>query len=176
VFGIEQAWQGRPVDWGGAHGDSSFLAVPFLPLDGVVVLHQVRNPIEFTRSIVGVNFLANQRRRKPFPAVIERHAPEVYEPDLPALRAGMLWRTWNTQAEAHADLTYRIEDLDVALLMRIAEMIELDITQEQAAEALGSLPKNFNQRVRKESVQWDRIAPLVEDLAAHYGYEVRVSG
>jgi hypothetical protein len=171
VYGIEQAWDGRPVDWSGADGDSSYLAVPFLPIDDAVVLHQVRNPLEYARSVVGVNFLGKERRGKPFAAVVERHAPEVYEPDDPIQRAGVLWRVWNTQAEANADITYRIEDLDVALLMSLAELIELDITQDQAIEALAGLSKTTNQRVRHESVQWDHIAPIVGDLAAHYAYE-----
>ncbi len=175
VFGIGQAAGNVPVDWTGADGDSSFLAVPFLPLDDAVVLHQVRNPLEFVRSIVGIAFLSEQRREKPFPTIIEREAPEVYEPDRQADRAALLWRIWNTRAEAHADITYRLEDLDVALLLRLAELLELDLSEGQAAQALDSVPRDVNRRNRNEKISWARIAPIVAELAAHYGYEVPVA-
>ncbi len=45
--------------FGGAHGDSSWLAVPFLaqlPADAVV-LHQTRHPLEVVRSLLGIGFL-----------------------------------------------------------------------------------------------------------------------
>lgn len=175
VFGIAQASGDLPVDWTGADGDSSFLAVPFLPLEDTVVLHQVRHPLEFTRSIVGIAFLSDHRREKPFPTIIGRHAPEVYEPVGEAPRAAMLWRTWNTRAEAHADITYRLEDFDVPLLMRLAELVELDLSEDQAAQALYRVPRDVNRRSRNQSIPWKRIAPIVEDLAAQYGYEAPVS-
>jgi hypothetical protein len=45
--------------FGRAHGDSSWLAVPFLgqlPADAVV-LHQTRHPLEVVRSLLGIGFL-----------------------------------------------------------------------------------------------------------------------
>jgi hypothetical protein len=159
------------VDWNGADGESSFLAVPFLPLDDVVVLHQVRHPLEFARSMLGTELLADHRRDKPFPTAIARHAPEVYEPARPPERAALMWRIWNTRAEPHADLTYHVEDLDEALLLEIAELIELDLSEEQAAGALASVPTDVNRRQRIEGLQWARIEPIVGELAAHYGYD-----
>ncbi len=160
VFGIAQAAGDLPVDWRDADA---------------VVLHQVRHPLEFTRSIVGIAFLSDHRREKPFPTVVGNHVPEIYEPAREADRAALLWRAWNTQAEAHADITYRLEDLDVALLMRLAELVELDVTTDQAARALDSIPRNVNQRNRNTTVPWARIAPITADLAAHYGYEAPVA-
>jgi hypothetical protein len=171
VFGIEQALGRRPVDWNGAEGESSFLAVPFLPVEDAVVLHQVRHPLEFGRSILGTELLTDHRREMPFPTAIARHAPEVYEPPRPPERAGLMWRIWNERAEAHADLTYRLEDLDASLLLRLAELIELEITADDAARALASVPKDVNRRNRIEGLQWARIEPIVGDLAARYGYQ-----
>ena len=172
VFGIEQALGKAPVNWNGAQGDSSFVAVPFLPLaDDIVVLHQVRHPLNFARSVVGIGFLSEKRRGKPWPSVVEKHAPQVYGPDRQAERAAMLWRVWNTEVEQHADITYRLEDYDTALVMRLAELLELDITEEQAAAALERVPRTTNQKYRHERVPWSRIEPIVGELAAHYGYE-----
>jgi hypothetical protein len=176
VFGVAQAAGERPVVWDGAEGDSSFLAVPFLPVDGTVVLHQVRHPLEFARSIVGTALLSDHRRDKPFPAAIRRHAPEVYEPARQPERAALMWTIWNTRAEAHADITYRIEDLDVALLVRLCEFLELDVSEDKAAAALDQVPKDTNRRNRWEKVTWARIAPIAADLAAHYGYKAPAAG
>lgn len=170
MFGIEQALGTQPVDWNGAEGDSSFLAVPFLPVDDAIVLHQVRHPLEFGRSILGTELLTDHRREMPFPTAIGRHAPEVYEAPRPPERAALMWRVWNERAEAHADFTYRLEDLDVALLLRLAELVELDISEAEAARALASVPKDVNRRNRIEGLRWTRIEPIVGDLAAHYGY------
>lgn len=170
VFGIAQAAGLKPVDWSGADGDSSFLAVPFLPVDDAVVLHQVRHPLEFARSVVGIAFLSDNRREKPFPTIVGRHFPEVYEPERQPERAAVLWRVWNTRAEEHADITYRLEDFDVPLLLRLGELLELDLSEDQAAQALASVPKDVNRRNRMEKLRWARIAPIVDDLATHYGY------
>ncbi len=64
---------------GGAHGDSSWLAVPFLgqlPADAVV-LHQTRHPLDVVRSLLGIAFL-------------EDVAP--WRERLEALRASVRWR------------------------------------------------------------------------------------
>jgi hypothetical protein len=135
------------------------------------VLHQVRHPLEYTRSAVGVNFLGEERRGKPFPLVVERLTPQVYEPDSLVARTATLWREWNARAESHADVTYRIDDLDARLLLRLAELIELDIDEQRATSALGGIRHNFNRKVRREDIEWEAIAPIVGDLAAHYGYE-----
>jgi hypothetical protein len=171
VYGIAQAAGQAPVDWNGADGDSSFLSVPFLPVEDAVVLHQVRHPLEFTRSIVGIAFLSEHRRGQPFPTIIEREVPEVYEPEREADRAALLWREWNLRAQAHADITYRLEDFDIPLLLRLGELLELDLSTDQAAQALDAVPRDVNRRARNETVPWRRIASVTGDLAAEYGYE-----
>jgi hypothetical protein len=169
VFGVEQAMGRRPVEWNGYDGDASFLAVPFLPLDDVVVLHQVRDPLEFVRSMCGIRFLSDHRAEKPFPSCIGRHAPEVYAPPTEPERAAMLWRIWNTRAEANATITYRVEDLDLALLLRLGQLLELELSEDEAARALDSVPKNTNTRHRVH-VSWETVAPILGDLPTHYGY------
>lgn len=47
--------------WQGQHGDSSWLAAPFLgELGDALVLHQVRHPLKVVRSLVGVRFFADR--------------------------------------------------------------------------------------------------------------------
>ena len=176
VFGVPQGLGGAPR-WEGYEADSSWLAVPHLPLDDVVVLHQVRHPLEFVRSVVGYTepgFLTDERARFPFSRVVGRHAPEVYAPASQVERAAVMWRVWNDTAKLHAGLTYRLEDLDAALLLRLCRMVELDVTAQQAEGALVRLSKTTNRTQRDESVEWEDIAPIVGEAAAQYGYKSRV--
>ena len=113
---------------------------------------------------------------EPFPTVIGRHFPEVYEPKREAQRAAVLWTVWNERAEAHADFTYRLEDMDAGLVMRLAELLELDVSEQQVGQALEDTPGDVNRRLRNEKVPWELIAPVAKDLAAHYGYEAPVHG
>ena len=47
--------------WHGQHGDSSWLAAPFLDqLGDALVFHQVRHPLKVVRSLVGVRFFADR--------------------------------------------------------------------------------------------------------------------
>ena len=176
VFGVPQGLGGDPR-WQDYQADSSWLAVPHLPLDDVVVLHQVRHPLEFVRSVVAFTepgFLSDERAKFPFSRVVRRHAPEVYAPATQAERAATMWRVWNDRAQRHAGLTYRLEDFDAALLLRLCRLVELDVTSEQAEGALARLSKTTNRTQRDESVEWEDIAPIVGDAADLYGYKSRV--
>jgi hypothetical protein len=170
VFGIREGLGMRDVRWKKWEGDVSWLAVPFLPLEDTVVLQQVRHPLEFVRSVVGFGFLSDERADLAFPKVVRRHAPEVYEPDTEIERGATMWRLWNARAEPHVALTYRLEDFGLDLLMRICRLVELDVSEEQAARTLAEVPTTINQRERDESVAWEQVEPLVGELAAHYGY------
>jgi hypothetical protein len=174
VFGRRQGVGREPIDWSGFVGDSSWLAVPCLPLDGVIVLHQVRDPLEFVRSLVGIRFLEDpdppRPLRKQFVEVVRRHAPEVFEPETQVERAALLWETWNRRAERHATITYRLEDLDEELLVRLGRLLELPIDEEAAQLALAAVSRRVNRRRRDESVSYATIAPTVADLATRYGY------
>jgi hypothetical protein len=172
VFGIREGLGTRDPRWKKWEGDVSWLAVPFLPVEDTVVLHQVRHPLEFVRSVLGFGFLSDERAELPFPQVVRRHAPEVYEPGAEAERGATMWKVWNERVVPHADFTYRLEDFDLPLLMRMCELIELDVPEEKAAQAFAEVPTTINQRARDESVSWDAIASIVGDSAGRFGYDV----
>ena len=72
------------------------------------------------RSVCGWGFLSDDSHaRLPYSKVVGIHAPEVYAPETEPERGATMWRAWNEKAEAHAEMTYRVEDLDAALLLRI---------------------------------------------------------
>jgi hypothetical protein len=171
VFGLRQGLRGRPANWGEWEGEASWLSVPFLPLDDdTVVLHQVRHPLYFVRSVCGWGFLSDASAGLHYSKVVGLHAPEVYAPDTEPERGATMWRVWNEKAEAHAVMTYRVEDLDAALLLRLCRLIELDVSEEQVTQVLDDLPENVNRRRRDDSVQWQAIEPIVGEAAARYGY------
>jgi hypothetical protein len=172
VFAPDEALGRRPVDWNGYDGEASWLAAPLLPLEDIVVLHQVRHPLDVIRSIVGIRFLGAQHSEVavPFRNVVRRYAPEVFAPNTEAERAALLWQIWNAKAEAWAALTYRLEDLDAELLHRLARLVELELSEEQAKSAVASTPRDINHRRRDETVSWKAAGPVLEKLAARYGY------
>ena len=171
VFGIREGLGSRDPRWKKWEGDVSWLAAPFLPVEDTVVLHQVRHPLEFVRSTVGFGFLSDERAELPFPQVVRRHAPEVYEPGSEVERGATMWRVWNARVAPHADFTYRLEEFDLPLLLRMCELIELDVSTERAAQAFGEVPTTINQRARDESIPWEAIAPIVGDAVAQFGYD-----
>jgi hypothetical protein len=170
VFGPDQGLGDMPVEWNGYDGDSSWHAVPFLPLDDVVVLHQVRHPLEVIRSIAGIRFLARADLPNKATRAVRRHAPEVFEPDTEAERAAIMWRIWNQRAEEHANFTYRLEDIGVSLVSHLCDLVGLNVSDDQVERALRDTPKNVNTRDRDENVSWESIARLIPGLPAHSGY------
>jgi hypothetical protein len=173
VFGFPAALGMQDVSWNGWEADVSWLAVPFLPLADTVVIHQLRDPLEFVRSVVGFRFLSDERAELDAPQVVRRNAPEVYEPATEVERGATLWRIWNERAAPHADFRYRLEDLDVELLLSLCRLVELDVGEEEAARVLDTTAKDINRRRRNESVSWEDIEPVLGEAAIRYGYERR---
>jgi hypothetical protein len=171
VYGPDQALGDLPVEWNGYDADSSWHAVPFLPLDDVVVLHQVRHPLEVVRSIAGIRFLARADLPNKATRSVRQDAPEIFDAETEAERAAIMWRIWNQTAEEHAAFTYRLEDIDAALVTQICGLLELDVSDDQVERALRDTPGNLNARARDESVTWESVAPILSELPAHYGYE-----
>ena len=172
VFGRPQGIGRRPIDWKSYQGDASWLAVPLLPLDEVVVLHQVRHPLDVVRSLVGTGVLREDRNGR-FPRFLRKCFPEVLAVESEIERAAWRWRILNERIEPHAAITYRLEDLDTDLMLRLCSLLEVDRPQCEIAEALEQTSTTVNHRPREKSVQWEMIAPIVEDLAARYGYAPR---
>jgi hypothetical protein len=171
VFGPDQGLGDLPVEWNGYDADSSWHAVPFLPLDDVVVLHQVRHPLEVIRSIAGIRFLARADLPNKATRAVRRNAPEIFEPESEAERAATMWRIWNEKAEEHATFTYRLEDIDAVLVSHLCGLVGLDVSNDQVERALRDTPKNVNARDRDETVSWEQVAALLPELPSHYGYD-----
>lgn len=189
VFNIHRVidgWRPDLLDEADADGDSSFLAAPFvdrLP-PGTVVLHQLRHPVAVVRSHLGIRFfrepvtpsiwLADEH--EDFLTVVTRYAPRVGSSADELVRAVRYWVAWNRLVERVADdcvyLRYRVEDLDLDLLARIASLLGRRHDTRSLTRALRSVPRRVNHRRRDTRVRASQVWSFRElrETARRYGY------
>lgn len=173
-------WTDLPF-FGNLQGDASWLAIPFvadLAADTIVV-HQIRNPLDFLRSSVGIHMLTDPG---PYLDFIGRHWPWVLGLPDDLTRSLAYWVTLNQAVERFRDagrpyIRSRLEDLDENGVLRLARALDLDKSDEQVLDAYRALPGKVNARQRDESIRWGDIpASSLRDEAAEmarrYGYEV----
>jgi hypothetical protein len=74
--------RGRPANWGEWEGEGRGCPSLSCLVDDTVVVHQVRHPLGFVRSVCGSGFLSDDSHaRLPYSKVVGIHAPEAYAPD-----------------------------------------------------------------------------------------------
>ena len=90
-------------------GDASWLAVPYLPIDGIRVAHQTRNPLDVIKSLLKIGFF--------HPEHYERHrrfidfAIKYFETSDTPLQSATRWYIeWNKKCMAITSNHYRVED------------------------------------------------------------------
>ena len=149
-----------------------------------VVIHQVRHPLKVIASMAQFIF----REGKRAPAYIDQNVPEtrlsadeqyyLEHKDQLILKASRYWYYWNVLAEAKADTTVKVEDLDLQL-PRLCDLVGIDYQ----SGILESIPEDINARhfhIPDEPwiLDWEEIRSLdtrlyenIRDLAATYGYE-----
>jgi len=149
-----------------------------------VVLHQVRHPLKVIASMA--QFILREGNRAP--GFIERNVPETrlspqeeecLDPNRQLiLKASRYWYHWNLLAEAKADKTIQVEDLQEAL----PELCDL-VGIEHRQDAFEGVSRGINARQFHVSdepwvLEWSDIKGLdfeiyekIRDLAATYGYE-----
>lgn len=155
----------------GMDGDCSWLAVPDLLGFGGPVLHQVRHPLDVIRSLVGIRMFTDPAHRA-FRWFMYAELPGLRGDDV---QDAMLWYVeWNARCERHADLRYRVEDVDADLLVDIARVAGHPIDHATAVEALRQVPPRFNGRPRAD-LGWDDLpSGMLRDrlvaAATRYGY------
>ncbi len=94
-------------DWS-AIGDSSWCAVPFLPDEDIIALHQVRHPYKVIGSFYKIGFFdpRHEEVRAPYVALAKQYFEFSDDP----LRSCLRWYAeWNERCEAITSNRFRIE-------------------------------------------------------------------
>lgn len=129
------------------------------------IFHQVRDPLKTMSSLT----TEHPRAWK----YVMKHTPQIKEEDPMIVKCAKYWYYWNRRAEAKAEFTYRIEDLENALNeMSIRLGIPLD------KSAIGKVSQTINHRNRKTEYTWDEVKANVNPIlyekiigmAKRYGY------
>jgi hypothetical protein len=148
-----------------------------------VVIHQVRHPLKVIASMA--QFILRQGKHAP--AYIERNVPETklgpaeqkyLEPRQQLiLKASRYWYHWNLLAEAKADKTIKVEDLN-EVLPDLCDLVGIPYRP----DVLESIAKDINARHfhipdKPWVVEWEEIKQLdpnihanIKNLAETYGY------
>ncbi|MBW3536537.1 MAG: hypothetical protein KY395_02030 [Actinobacteria bacterium] len=115
-------------------GDVSWEAVPRLDRFNGTVLLQLRHPLKVIGSFAGAGFFNRPRPEQP---IFKNYMRAHFDPSGDELVDGMRWWVdWNTRAAKYASFTYRIEDLDEALLADILTHIGHTASPERLTAAL----------------------------------------
>jgi len=127
-------------------GDSSWLAVPFLPVlpKDVIVIHQVRHPMAALKSLVGRELFTGNPRNKGYIDVIEEYALGVHNYTDEVSKSVAFWLDWNKQIEDHAHFRYQLETLSAEKLTKIADLVGHHRSLDDARKALDSTPTTVN--------------------------------
>ncbi len=167
-------------DFGMAQGDSSWLSVPFLDdlPDHAVIFHQVRDPVDVLRSLVGIRMLTAP---SPYLDFIGVHHPEVLDQPDELSRCIAYWVTWNAEVARHADgarpyVRYRLEDATPALLAQLASLVGGRLDDREAEARLAVVPHRYNARRRDESIVGSslpagELTARMWAMAAEFGYQ-----
>ncbi len=152
-------------------GDSCFIAAPFLEEigDDLVKVHLIRPPLDQIRSVVGLAHVADLTR--PWVSFLNIHTGIGQLPPGPQ-RAAAYWLRWNAMIEPHADLTWKLHDIDVNDLGQLATMAELDFLVGDLEEAVATTDRTINHRERAEWVEMEHLGPMAEPVmhaAERYG-------
>lgn len=92
----------------GLRADSSWMAVPHLPLPHSVVL-LVRHPLAVVRSWVEIGFFSSHDAGNPTHGPLRGFAPQVYDEATPADRALSMWLHLNRAALPHAEMVAHLD-------------------------------------------------------------------
>lgn len=155
-------------------GDSSWLAVPYLPDSGITAVHQTRAPLPVIKSFLKIGFFHPEHyaQHKRF---IDFTRPHFTPSDDPLRSSMRWWLEWNEKCTAITDKHFRLEDFH-ARTGQLAEWLGFD-------EALPDLdvPADTNTKRQVVATSADEIEtrirsfpeyPRLVDLAARLGYEI----
>lgn len=129
------------------------------------IFHQVRDPLKSMSS-----FTTESERAWNF---VMKHTPQIKPTDSMIAKCAKYWYYWNKRAEAKAEWTYRVEDIQ-DVFEEMGNRLGLYLNP----EAIHKVDTNVNHRTRDVNYTWEEVkanlAPEMYqkliDLARRYGY------
>jgi hypothetical protein len=157
-------------------GDSSWCAIPYLGRYQGVVFHQVREPLATLRSLAATA-AAPPTGPKPRYRRLSAKALGLQAAD-PVVHAMRRFVIFNSIAEQHAVLPWRVEDLDVLTIQQVGEIVGVRVDPGRAAEALDATSRSVNKHDVPDDFGWDELprGPLLDhglSMTQRYGYDSR---
>lgn len=177
VYTFRTALGIRQPRWATFTADSSWLAVPSLPVAEARTLLLVRHPLDVVHSMLALGWFADDQR-KDVARVIYRHRPQIRAEATRADKALAMWVHWNTCALPYAHAVVRFEDMvaDPAALL-VPAGVEGRPSPEAVAEITAD-PRKVNtkddKKVPTPRPRWDDFRPGLAQaalrVAAMFGY------
>lgn len=174
------AGTGSEPNWAGNVADSSWMAVPHLPVPGAAVVLMARHPLSVVASLVEIGFFGRDSGNECH-RVLRAWAPSIYCWEREQDRALAMWYLLTRHALAHAEVSLRLETFGPGHLARLLRWAGLNVTDEQAAARYASVgPANRLDNMRKLTrvthlPTWDchdpALAEQAQDLAGLLGYD-----
>jgi len=159
-----------PQEWGGRQGDSSWMAAPFLPLDGKV-FHLLRNPLAVADSLVGIGFFDPKIDHGKYREFARSWCPQAFQTDDPILAATTFIICWNQMIAPHADMTVRVEEITPTVLRDLARQVGAEPGLFYTGQEMVKVPTNLNSR-RRAGLDWSKVPSELADHAEELGYGV----
>lgn len=172
---LKEEWRRRRQ---GLDGDASWMAVPSLTRFKGMVFLQLRHLLAVISSLVSHRFFSDRSRHNVWLHFARAHFRSMGDDVLDAMRWGVQWNTW---ADSHADLTYRLEEIDVPLLTEILTMLGVEDPEFRAEDALATVPVTVNSAqsrgVTVRRLSWDDLPggsakQRLREAAERYGYSL----
>jgi hypothetical protein len=131
------------------------------------IFHQVRDPLKTMSSLTTEN-------RKAW-LFVQKHTPQIKQKDPLIVKCAKYWYYWNKKAEAKAEWTYRVEDIENAL-----EEMGRRIGVHLDKEAIKKVGVTVNHRRRAVEYTWEDVKAALSPqfyakfiiLVRKYGYAV----
>jgi len=150
--------------------ESSYMSAPFLGemLEGVPVIHVVRNPIKVVNSFCNyIDYFKGGEGTNSYEQLIYRHIPELKE-DMPQYdRACLYYVRWNQMIEKHDAFFYKIEDGPQPLLDFLgASGDHFDDRN------VNTLQRRCNNRFTANQIESKEIQEEFIEMGTRYGYNM----
>ena len=155
------------------HGDASWCATFELEDYTGRIFHQIRNPLLTLRSVAAVEISPDNTPLSWY-RYRARHIDFTGDPIHDAL---VIVDKWLTKAESISEWTWRLEDVDVDLVVEIGERLGEKVSRQRVQQAIQTAPRN--EKARKERIYynfgWDDLPDgpekeRIASIAQRYGY------